>query len=233
MPKINFTDKTGLVPELYYPKPSKAVIPSWFKELMPRFEDESVVWQSGNKLRPTGKRCVPMMDSITAGYTIFTSEDIIVSKDEQNFSYFEWARRDEAIKFHKHEQLSTYPSLNKGESVPKWENPWVVKTPPGYSCLFTQPMNNPETPIKIFSGIVDTDSYIESVNFPFQFTDRDFSGLVPAGTPIAQVIPFARESWKMELNKISQEEMSRTAQKNESLFWDKYRRMFWNKKDFS
>lgn len=232
MPTIKFTDTTGLVPEMYYPKPGRITIPDWFKKLMPEFIPDSPRRDGSKKKEHSGKRCIPMLDAMTIGYTIFTSEDIIVQKDGQ-YDFYEWTRRDDAIEFHSYDQMSTYPNLLEGQSVPKWINPWVIKTPPGYSCLFVPPMNNPETPISIFNGVVDTDTYVSTVNFPFMLRDKSFTGLIPAGTPIAQVVPFARESWKMEINSVDEKEIITTREKLNSLFWDKYKRLFWAKKEFS
>lgn len=226
MPTIKFTDHTGLVPEIYYPEPSRTVIPDWFKKLMPDYIDFE------NQKEHSAKRCIPMLDAMTFGYTLFTSEDIDVQKDEKH-NYYRWSRRDDAISFHENRQMSTYPKLPEGQNVPKWNNPWTIKTPSGYSCLFTEPINNPETPISIFSGVVDTDVYLGPVNLPFMLRDSSFVGLIPAGTPIAQIVPFARESWKIELNTIDQDEMTSAIQKLTSVFWDKYKRLFWVKKSFS
>lgn len=232
MPTIKFTDKTGLVPEIYYPKPSKTVVPQWFKKLTPELENLLDGSGPAGKKEHSGKRCIPMLDAMTSGYTIFTSEDITVEKDN-DVDFYRWSRRSAAISFHPHHQMSTYPGLSDGQDVPKWENPWVIKTPPGYSCLLTNPANNPETPISIFSGIVDTDSYIDSINFPFMLKDKNFTGLIPAGTPIAQVLPFPRASWKIQINTIGEKEITSAREKLNSVFWDGYKRLFWFKKNFS
>ena len=49
----------------------------------------------------------------------------------------------------------------------KFINKWLIKTPPGYSCLFVKPLNHFETRFEIISGVVDTDTYINTINFPF------------------------------------------------------------------
>jgi len=35
-------------------------------------------------------------------------------------------------------------------------------------------------------------------NVPFFFS-KDFEGIIPMGTPIAQIIPFKRDDWKSEI----------------------------------
>ena len=82
-------------------------------------------------------------------------------------------------------------------------------------------------------GIVDTDKYVSPVNFPFILNDIKFTGLIPAGTPIAQVIPFKRDSWKMNFG--SEKEITASIKSDKTLkrkFFDVYRNTFWSSKDF-
>lgn len=82
-------------------------------------------------------------------------------------------------------------------------------------------------------GIVDTDKYASPVNFPFILNDIKFTGLIPAGTPIAQVIPFKRDSWRMNFG--SEKEITASIKSDKTLkrkFFDVYRNTFWSSKDF-
>jgi hypothetical protein len=45
------------------------------------------------------------------------------------------------------------------------------------------------------SAIVDSDKFYGSGNIPF-FLKADFEGTIEKGTPIAQLIPIKRKSWK-------------------------------------
>jgi hypothetical protein len=67
--------------------------------------------------------------------------------------------------------------------------------------------------------------------------DPDFEGLIPKGTPIAQVIPFKRESWKMSVHAMQE------SSKLQKLFlkvhgtiiseyFDKYKKYYWAKKEY-
>ena len=117
-------------------------------------------------------------------------------------------------------------------SYPKWNNTWGITTPPGYSCLFISPLHR-ETPIIALPGIVDTDTYSAPVNFPFVLRDPKMDGLIPAGTPIIQVIPFKRDSWSMEIGK--EEDLvvqAKTTNKLRSVFFDSYKRQFRQQKDY-
>ena len=78
----------------------------------------------------------------------------------------------------------------------RYLNTWTPKTPLGYSCFITQPMI--ENPIlKIQSKIVDTDKLHAGVLFDL-WIKEDFEGIVEKGTPLAQIIPFKRNSWNQK-----------------------------------
>jgi len=79
---------------------------------------------------------------------------------------------------------------------------------PGYSCLFTPPLNRVDERFEIINGVVDTDIYKEYINFPFflkkdyllkNVKDGKFFSIIEKGTPYCQIIPFKRESWKMKI----------------------------------
>jgi hypothetical protein len=42
--------------------------------------------------------------------------------------------------------------------------------------------------------LVDCDKYFEFVNLPFVWNEPNFHGILPAGTPLVQVIPIKRSS---------------------------------------
>jgi len=180
-----------------------------------------------------------------SGYTIVLTEDIRVQQVEkelpegwstrildampQKGPFYHWAE-GLGVDFHPLDQASTHEKTHA--PIPKWLNPWSIETPRGYSCLFVPPLNNERLPFIPFSGIVDTDTYIPVVNFPFLLADPNFDGTVPAGTPIVQVIPFRRESWEMETFVGTTEAITRARRRLRSKFKNGYRRLFHQPKDF-
>lgn len=201
--KITFTDTFG-VPEEYSPKPASRYIPDWYKNLESYIGGEKKPNGSG-QTTGTIKRCMPVFDAIDAGYIITTPCDVWVhqgkleSDPTKTQPYYEWSNFN-VVQFHPIEQAPTHPK-NNGHTggYPKWMNPWAIKTPPGYSVAFVQPWHR-ESVFAILPGIVDTDTYSAPVNFPFVLNEpTKFEGLIPAGTPMAQVIPFKRDSWEMEI----------------------------------
>jgi hypothetical protein len=58
-------------------------------------------------------------------------------------------------------------------------------------------------------------------------------GLIPAGTPIMQVIPFKRDEWEMQIG--SQEELIqqvKVTNKLRSVFFDSYKRQYRQVKEY-
>jgi hypothetical protein len=224
--KITFTNTSGI--DIEQPQPASKLVPDWYKNM------ESYI---GKERKPTGdggtpatiKRCMPVFDAITAGYIITSPADVYVSIKEEK-QYFEWSSLG-LISFHPVEQAPEHPARNQ-HAYPKWTNPWAIKTPKGYSVLFTQPMHR-ESVFTILPGIVDTDTYTAPVNFPMVINDSNFEGLIPKGTPIAQVIPFKREGWQMEIgSKKELIEQHNITQKLQTKFFDRYKSMFWSRKEY-
>jgi hypothetical protein len=224
--KIIFTNMSGV--DIEQPQPAFKFIPDWYKNMESYIGKEKKPSGSGTTTA-TIKRCIPVFDAITAGYIITLPADIYVSiVDEKQF--FEWSDLN-LINFHPIEQAPEHPN-RKPHAYPKWMNPWGVKTPKGYSTLFVQPMHR-ESVFTILPGIVDTDTYTAPVNFPMVINDPNFEGLIPKGTPIAQVIPFKREGWQMEIgSKRELKEQNNVLQKINSKFFDKYKSMFWSRKEY-
>ena len=217
------------VPEEFSPKPASKFIPDWYKNLDSYMNGKKVPTGDG-MAGATAKRCMPIFDSINAGYIIVSPADVYVSQRDGQ-AYYEWSSFG-LIEFHGVEQMPEHPKRNGHLSYPKWTNPWSIKTPKGYSVLFTQPMHR-ESPFTIFPAIVDTDTYTAPVNFPFVLNDVNFEGLIPAGTPIAQVIPFKRDNWKMSLgSKKEFDEQLIVRNRLQSRFFDKYKSMFRQPKEY-
>jgi hypothetical protein len=220
---ISFSTELDILPE-YKPIPASKLIPDWYKSAESYLLGKKIPGGQANTTA-TIKKCMPVFDAIIAGYIIVSPADVFVSKTEEG-SYFEWSAYN-LIEFHPNEQAKNHP-LSNASTYPKWQNPWAIKTAKGYSCLFVQPLHR-ESLFTILPGIVDTDTYNATVNFPFVLNDANFEGLIPAGTPLAQVIPIKREQWQMQFDNFNQEE---TRLKMHTKIFDRYKSMFWSKKEY-
>jgi len=219
---------------LLKPEPSVRHLPQWYKKMMPfvNGDKKPALTRDGNS-NVTIKWCNPFGDALGAGYFLFLENDIQVTQ-VGGAPEFVWNRGgDSFISEHSKQQIS--PDLvpeGYCDQPYKFHNLWGIKTPPGYSVLFTHPLNRTEMPFLILSGVVDTDGYNQPVNFPF-FIKEGFEGILEAGTPIAQVIPFKREGWECVISEFDSERVETTTAKFNRKLSRVYRSGYWKKKTWS
>ena len=217
MRKITFhSNKTDI--DILKPFPASRLVPDWFRKMKPVSDDRIA----------SVKRCVPFLDSLTSGYIIALPVDVHYSK-ERGF----WSKAVfEVVSKHAKSQTEDVVLADGFNSQPfKWINNFFIKTPKGYSCMFVHPLNREDLPFHSFSAIVDTDSHPLVINFPFVMKD-DFEGVIPAGTPLIQIIPFKRDEWKMSIKDTgaSHHYPLQHEVMTSPLGW--YRQKFWKKKRF-
>lgn len=226
--KIKFVDITGTVDSDYHPAPARTTIPEWYKNLNPHGGENG---QPKHK-RLTAKKCVPMLDAFSAGYILKTPVDVFVSIVADKY-FFEWANPPE-VEFQQGWQIGEHKGLTpKHGGIPKLPNPWGVITPPGYSCLYIPPVNRDDEVFRIFSGVVDTDVYHGAGSMPCLIVKDGWTGLIPAGTPLAQVIPFKRDAFEMCIGDDADvKAVNKQWHKLRSVFQNGYRKMWWSPKSY-
>jgi hypothetical protein len=96
-----------------------------------------------------------------------------------------------------------------------------------------KPMHQEHYPFEIVPGIIDTDSYMSEGFLSFKI-ENTFRGIIEKGTPIAQVIPFKRESWESTYidYKDSKENQKTQRMLIRSKFFNYYKKNFWHKKEW-
>jgi len=217
----------GAIPD---PTPASECIPKWFRK-MP--------YDDGPGFN-TVKRCIPFKDAMSMGYIIPLWLDINVCNDGDRVS-FGYQDLDvfggKVFGNHLPMQIEGCPIRNTtyGNQPMKFFSPWLITTPPGWSCMFIQPINHFDGRLHIITGVVDTDKYKSNVNFPFIWMDKKFNGIIPQGTPLVQVIPFKRTEWNHKISDISQKDClanSNTINKINSVFKNYYRLNLWTPKRY-
>jgi hypothetical protein len=225
--EIIFTNVLGL--DFFPPKPAVKEVPDWYRDTSEYIGNEVKKVPNDGSSSHTIKKCMPVFDAITSGYILYTQVDVQVTQQD-NLPYYSWASQH-AIDFHPIVQAPLHPLKNEAP-YPKWMNPYAIATPPGYSVLFTQPMHR-ESVFTILEGVVDTDQYKAPVNFPFVLNDVKWEGIIPAGTPMAQIIPFKRESWKHKIGSNKERtELDLVIKKLKTLLFNSYKRQFWTSKNY-
>lgn len=219
--------------EVNAPIPAKNFLPSWYKETNAYVNkpNDFFVSDTGSiSNRATIKKCIPVFDALTVGYLLVTASDIYI-KNENGFPFYYWAEYTK-VRFHPAEQVKLHPFVKQEEQwVAKIQHDWGIKTPPGYSALIIPPMHR-ENIITIMPGLVDTDKYNLPVEFPFILTKPTFEGMLPANTPIAQVIPIKRESWNHNIKEVSEVKKNNSLYKLKNTFVNSYKKNFWSKKEY-
>jgi hypothetical protein len=227
-----------------FPTPIKLNIPEWYKKLEHSVPEMTV------------KGCMPFLDTLTSGYLLKFPQDLFIrhnidSKNEKEeniktsfttfglhlMSQFLNAKSinlNSTADTHDIKQLEGSSLVEKNKNLPfhKILNPWKIKTPKGYSCLFIPPLNNSDDRFSIIPGIVNTDTFSKEINFPIVINGDKYPVLettIKKGTPYVQVIPFKRDSWKMKVKPEPQKKML-----NSTIFYhlkvlNIYKDKFWNK----
>lgn len=217
-------------------QPSSKHIPDWYKKMPLFFDNPGTVLTGGNgniETNLTVKACSPFFDTFLSGYMVTTNAEIEFSL-ENNQETVRWRNPVDLLSSHNIVQLGDMPApVDCSSEVFKWIFYYRIETPKGYSCIFTHPLNRHDLPFRTFSGIVETDSYVLPVQFPFQFIKPNTkSFILPIGTPIVQVIPFKRENWKSE--KLEYDKQIENNGKYE-LFkkvFRSYKTQYWQKKTY-
>ena len=235
IPNSEYTENVELPPVN-----SASLIPDWYKKTS-RFINGDKPYNDfiqlhkdshaiGNKdIHMTLKNCQPFIDTLTSGYMIRLPAAILVYKDELGNSIIKWSTDFAVIDSQDNKILGGFKAPDGYfPQFFRWQNMWITQTPPGYSSLFTHPLNRFDLPFMTLSAVVDTDKHPNSVIIPF-FIKDDFEGIIEEGTPIAQVLPFKRENWESSVEKTDNSYRYAVA-KVKSGFVRTYRNKFWSKK---
>ncbi len=175
------------------PVPAKAYLPQWFRKLAPVTQDQLSPQDNGL----TVKRCMPFLDAMTTGWIIPLAATVrmeITGGGKTVNTGWDFDRP--LVSNHAPHQIDGHPQSNLPPC--KFHNFWTIITPPGWSCLFINPMNRPNGLFELVSGIVDTDTFASEIHFPFFATGPDGMHIIEKSSPLVQVIPFKRDSASIE-----------------------------------
>ena len=229
MNKIKFICGDSAVAEHFPIVPASKMRPEWYSKLRPWVGEP-------HQSYPTIKKCMPVNDFIQGGY-------IVPNPVEQQFNIA--PRPDTGVQGfsreypggwtiqapqegHEHEQCPVQVNGAKRDYI-TFSVPWRIETPPGYSCLIMSPFYFFEERFKLFPAIIDTDTIdVSWNNWPGVMLKSQFT-LAP-GEPLAQVIPFKREDWEMELE-VNEDQIKRDSALKFFLS-DAYSKIFHRKKKF-
>ena len=195
------------------PVPIAKTLPDWYRTA-DRFVIDPATgkpWQKpdgGGKV-PSWKACPAVFDVMGSGYAYRTPCDIEFFEDaEGNIQAKALDEQHRDILTDRMPLAHFPPPQGYHAKHFAWWADWAVELPEGYSALYTHPLNRFELPFLTVSGIVDNDKVHLPGTMPFFFL-KGVTGVLPAGTPYAQILPFRREHWEAEYDlSLTREEMS-------------------------
>ncbi len=244
--KITFYSKRKQnIGNKHIPEPSRSVIPEWFssadkhKKMPNGMYELAFVVENGHQTFErvlSWKSCPALLDVVLSGYILKTPVDINISRVDgqpaitniEECSYFCGTRGKQ----------DGFPTPDGYDDLQlNWIVNWMPKVPEGYTTLWTHPLNRFDLPFISIAGFIDTQSYIQKGKLPF-FIKNDFEGVIPAGTPFIQVVPFKNESWEMDLKTYTEEEIENNDKidfetyNTDSPNKSNYKKFFWTKKQY-
>ena len=197
----------GIVPP---PFPAVQGLPDWFKVMPHKVFNPSLGMET-----QTVKKCPSFVDAMAYGFLIPLAADLEIRHGE--FSWNSEIREGFAggfshspIDFHDPSQVTGTPFFNDDRFIIKFNCFWTIEAPPGYSLLFTHPVNRVDLPFTTVTGLIDSDTFHDMpMSFAARWDVPDFNGVLPKGTPVAQCLPVKRESWSGQFEALSAEETTR------------------------
>jgi hypothetical protein len=186
---------------------------------------------------PTWKACPAIMDAFMTGYVFKTPCDLTFFKNAKGIIDV----KIDDIKFKDFCSLrAPMPQFEHPRGFYKnhfaWMSDWGLELPEGYSALFMTPMNRFDLPFINTTGIVDSDKVHLLGSFPF-FIAEGWEGILPAGTPYLQVLPFKRENWEHQIDILSKSEIYDKMVKNANFYRQPdggvYKSKVWTKREYT
>lgn len=223
------------------PTPSIFETPTWWKDASKYTEDAKNYFPTRHN--STARSCPAINDAFNFGYTLFFPIDVYI--DSTNKNQIEWEIPIEVKKMEVFQDIpDTFISFMAGEKSDVYKrgdefhrvvgkiNPlWAIKTQSGYSVWITHPIGRTDLPFKMIDAVMDTDKF--PAVFPYSFfIKNNFKGVIKAGTPLMQVIPFKRENFVSEIIEKDDKEINKSLTALDSIFTNAYKKIFWVRKKF-
>jgi hypothetical protein len=225
---LNFNSVGEYMPDI---KPAKQYIPEWYKNIK-GYNKNNLKMQEGQKFLMTNlKSCMPFFDSFNTGYIVELAQDVYV-EIKDGLPCFHWMSQPDPITVREVGENIIPTPHGYSDNHFVWKYPHILNAKKGYSAIITHPFNRHDLPFISLTGIIDIDILVGNGNIPF-FIKEGFEGLIPRGTPILQIIPFKRESWKIKKDdSLTQKNYKENVDKGRSMIgWYKSNR--WQKKEFN
>jgi len=209
-----------------HPEPASRSLPKWFMDMAPSVGGKLSVRDRISSA--SAKKCTPMLDAMSGGYIVKLWSDVIVHW-ENDTPLINWRVDHDVFRLHGNNAREIPPPTGYHNDVFKYITWFRVKLPSGYSLIIQPPANRNPLPFTPVPAIIDSGVSIDT-NIPV-WISKEAEGVIEAGTPIAQLIPFKKESWSSKYSHTTIDDYKIEEDKgfNKNIF-NNYVKNTWNKK---
>ena len=193
--RMIFRCDPALEAHLPRPAPARGQLPDWLRNMPAKAHSDI----HDREIR-TVKQCPPFVDAMAYGVMIPLPCDVRVDRGAFTWNWEIPQPATEGhprapLSFHVAAQLAGSPLGNAGQAAIKFNSFWTIEIEAGWSLLSTHPVNRTDLPFRTVTGLVDADRFFDGgINFPAVWTEPDFVGVLPRGTPVAQCFAVPREA---------------------------------------
>ena len=239
-PEVHFEINDRLAHGIKQPTPASKARPSWWKQIQPYHpdvkHDRFVEAGSG-----TIRTCPAITDIQDFGYMMYLPFDIYVNATDKDHLKVEIPPRlldnGDGSKYVSSHFAWQVDGLKIGEEFHPQHlkiNPvFGVSTSKGYSAWMTHPVNRTDLPFRTMDSLVDTDTYTAFWTVII-FIKIGFKGVIEAGTPMLQVMPFKRDPvFNSTVVPKDENKFSRNWNGIKVKFYRTYKNFFWERKRFN
>jgi hypothetical protein len=208
--RIVFRCDPALLDRLPRPVLARSALPDWLRRMPAAAFSET----HGQEVR-TVKQCPPFVDAMAYGFIMPLPCDVMVRDGVFSWSWDLPPLSVEAhprspLSFHVPAQVTGTPFHASERAIVKFNSFWTIELEPGHALFATHPVNRADLPFRLLTGLVDADRFHQvGILFPAVWTDPGFSGVLPAGTPIAQCFAVARQTPELAFAPLSAAERQR------------------------
>lgn len=191
--RVVFRCDPALIGHLPRPCAAAECLPGWLRAMPGRAASE----MHAGEVR-TVKQCPPFVDAMTHGFVIPLPCDVTVRNGVLSWDWDVPApvashHPRAPVSFHAPAQVSGTPFQTDDQVIVKFNSFWTVTLEPGWSLFAMHPVNRPDLPFRLLSGLVEADRFNDvGLLFPGMWCDPDFCGVLPRGMPVAQCFPVPR-----------------------------------------
>lgn len=217
------------------PSPASNWIPEWFKKIPKERHNPNPMFPT-SRSNSTIKKCTPYLDALTTGYMYVLPFDIEVTLDADGEKRLVWGplrNGSDVLEIESSIRIDGVPIPKEFDQYAwRFLNNPSIDTPKGYSVLITHPLNRQDLPFLTLSGVIDSDNFYMPMAITF-FLKKDFVGILPKGTPLAQILPFKRVDWTHEVTPpLPKKEKDSWEFKLRSVINRSYSKQFWSRKSY-